>query len=117
MTSSVSAHSTSRPCCSTAIPVGDVPRQREVVGDDDEGRPVRVADRRDLAEDLVAQRRIEHRGRLDGDHQLRPTDQRPGKGHPLPLAAGQLVREATTEVRGLPSPHSSSASRCASAAG
>jgi hypothetical protein len=42
--------------------------------------------------DLPAGLRVQLAGRLVGDQQFRAPGQRPGDGHPLLLAAGQLVR-------------------------
>ena len=52
--------------------------------------------------------RVEVAGRLVGQHQRRPADERPGDGHPLALPAGQQPGRGAR--RGAPSPTRSSAS-------
>ena len=54
---------------------------------------------RSSAHDLGAGRRVEVAGRLVGQQQRRLADDRPGDRHPLPLAAGQLVRPVVEPVR------------------
>jgi hypothetical protein len=72
-------------------PPGQPRRQLPVVGDDDDGRagPVQVPDQ---GHDGRAGAAVEVAGRLVGQHDRRPSDQRPGHRHPLALAAGQVVR-------------------------
>ena len=75
-------------------PVGDVADDAEVVGDEDVGEPELVLKVVEQVDDLRLDRDVERRDRLVGDDQLRPQRQRPGDPDPLPLAAGELVREA-----------------------
>jgi hypothetical protein len=75
-------------------PVGDVPGQAEVVGDDQDGQ-AEVADQaQQQGQDLAPDRGVEARHRLVGHQHARLQGQRPGDHHPLALAARQLVRVA-----------------------
>ena len=80
--------------------VGDVPRQPEVVGDD-EDRDVGLAHQaQHQREDLAAHRGVEARDRLVGHEQARLEHHRPGDDHALALAAGDLVGVAGEEALG-----------------
>ena len=50
-------------------------------------------------QDPLPRRHIEHRGRLVRQQQLRLHRQRPGDGNPLPLTAGELMRELLRHLR------------------
>ena len=80
--------------------VGDVPRQPEVVGDDEDRHLGLAHQAQHQREDLAAHRRVEARHRLVGDEQARAQDHRPGDDHPLALAAGDLVGVAGEEALG-----------------
>ena len=72
-------------------PVGDVPGQAEVVGDDQDGQ-AEVADQAEQqGQDLAPDRGVQAGHRLVGHQHARLQGQRPGDHHPLALAAGQLV--------------------------
>ena len=90
-------------------PVGDHPRQRQVVGDEQVGQAALAAQVEHQAQELGADRDVEHRDRLVGDHELRVHHQRAGDHDALPLAARQLVRVAAGEVRRRAQPADSSA--------
>ena len=81
-------------------PVGDVPRQAEVMGDDDQRQTQFVAQPQQQGEDLPANRRVEARHRLVGDDDLRVEDERSRDHHPLALPAGQFVWVAQVEALG-----------------
>ena len=66
-------------------------RDVAVVGDQDD-RPTRGMELAEDAHDLGAAGGVEVAGRLVGEQEGRLGDQRPGDGHPLLLAAGQLGR-------------------------
>jgi hypothetical protein len=71
--------------------VGEGGRVR-VVGDHHDGLAVLVDRAAHEAEQLGARGRVEVAGGLVGEHDRRLGGQRPGRGHPLLLAAGQLGR-------------------------
>ena len=81
-------------------PVGDVPRQAEVVGDDDQRQTQFVAQPQQQGEDLPANRRVEARHRLVGDDDLRVENEGSRDHHPLALPAGQFVWVAQVEALG-----------------
>ncbi len=81
-------------------PVGDVPGQAEVVGDDDQRQTQFVAQPQQQGEDLAADRRVKARHRLVGDDDLRVEDERSRDHHPLALPAGQFVWVAQVEALG-----------------
>ena len=66
----------------------------DVVGDEEVGEAELVLEVVEQVDDLRLDRDVEGRDRLVGDDQLRLQRQRPGDPDPLPLAAGELVREA-----------------------
>ena len=71
--------------------VGDR-RGVRVMGDHDGGLAERVDRAAQQREDLAAGRGVEVAGRLVGEHDARPRDERPGDGDALLLAAGELGR-------------------------
>ena len=79
-------------------PVGDVPRQPEVVADHERGQAELVAQAQEQLQDLAAHRRVERRHRLVGDEDLRPQREGAGDDHPLLLSAGELVGVAVEEL-------------------
>ena len=99
-------------------PVGDDPGDRQVVGDEQVGQAPLAPQVEHQAQELGADRDVEHRDRLVGDDELRVHDQRPGDDDPLALAAGQLVRVAAprSPPRGAGPAASSAARTCGSAA-
>ena len=74
--------------------VGDVPDDVEVVRDEDVGEAEVALEVLEQVEDLRLHRHVERRDRLVADDQLRVDRERAGDADPLPLAAGELVREA-----------------------
>ena len=85
-------------------PVGDVPRQAEVVGDDEYAETELAAQGEQQREDLAADRGIERGDRFVGDEQLGRHRQGAGDQHPLPLPARQLVGVAQEQALGRPEP-------------
>ena len=79
-------------------PIRQMRHHGEVVADEEVGEPVPAAQVRHQVQDLRLDRDVERRDRLVGNDQLRPGDQRPGDGDPLPLAARELVRVAVQRV-------------------
>ena len=77
--------------------VGDVPRQAEVVRDDQSGKSEFVAQPQQQREDLAAYRCVEGCDGLVGDEHDRLEHQRTGDDHALALPAGQLMRVAQEE--------------------
>ena len=71
----------------------------DVVGDEDERGAELVAQVADQAEDLGLDGDVQGRGRLVGDDEIGLTGHRHGDHHPLPQAAGQLVRECLHAAR------------------
>ena len=70
-----------------------------VVGDHDDGlAETRRPRRAEQGEHLGADAGVEVAGRLVGEDQVGPGDQRPGDGHPLLLAAGELARPVREPV-------------------
>ena len=95
--------------------LGDHPK---VVGDQDDGRPVRLLEVADQVEDLSLHRHVERGRRLVGDQDLGVEGERHGDHHPLSHAAGELVRVAVDSLGGardpdLPSASSARAARLA----
>jgi hypothetical protein len=76
-------------------PVGIGGDGREVVGDHHHRDAVVVRKGAQQVEDLGADADVQHADRLIGHDQVRPQRERGGDGHPLPLAAGQLERQAS----------------------
>ncbi len=82
--------------------VGDVPRQPEVVRDDEHRHLTIAGQPEQQVEDLAPDRSIEARHRLVGDQKTRLEHHRPGDHHPLPLPAGELVGVAQEVPLGRP---------------
>ena len=80
-------------------PVGDVADDAEVVRDEEIGELELVLEVLEQVDDLRLDRDVQGRDRLVGNDQLRPQRERPGDADPLPLAAGELVREAVVVLR------------------
>ena len=78
--------------------VADIVGGGEVVGDVDDREAVAVAQVAQQVDDRGAQRGVDHRHRLVGHQQCRPGDQGARDGHPLELAARELVREAAADL-------------------
>ena len=74
--------------------VGDVAHDREIVRDEDVRQPEVALQRLEQVHDLRADRDVERRHRLVEDDQLRIERERARDADALPLAAGELVREA-----------------------
>src|SRR5690606_12180480 len=72
-------------------PVGDLPGEPHLVGDDHHRHPV-LGEATHHVEDLPDQLGVEGGGRLVEEHHVRLHRQRPGDGHPLLLAPRQPVR-------------------------
>ena len=87
----------SRPSASKHHAVGVRGRDR-VVGDHDDGLAELADAVAQQAEHLRAGAGVEVAGRLVGEDDLGPGDQRPGDGDPLLLAAGQLRRAVPQPV-------------------
>ena len=63
------------------------------MGDVQHSEVLAVAQVAEQVEHAEPDRHVEHRHRLVGEQHPGPHGQRPGDRHPLPLPAGQLVRE------------------------
>ena len=72
--------------------VGDVFHDREVVGDEQVGKPQLAPELDEQVHDLGLDRDVEGRDRLVEHDELRFENERPGDRDPLPLATGELVR-------------------------
>ena len=70
-----------------------------VVGDEQEGDPQGALEVLELDLDLLAELRVESGQRLVEEQHLRLQDQGPGQGHPLALAAAELVGEPPLQPR------------------
>ena len=77
-----------------------MPDHAQVVGDEDVGELQLALQVAQEVQHLGLDRDVERGDRLVGDDQLRPQRQRPGDPDPLPLAAGEFVREAVVVLRG-----------------
>src|SRR5690606_30394900 len=75
-------------------PVGHARHDREVMGDEDERRARARHDVVERGQHALLHRGVEGRRRLVGDDERRPLREGDRDQHPLPHAAGQLVREA-----------------------
>ncbi|OEV00489.1 hypothetical protein AN217_24795 [Streptomyces qinglanensis] len=74
-------------------PLREVPHDRQVVGDEDEGDPQIPLNLLEQVDDLGLDGDVQRRDRLVGHDQLRLQGQGAGDADPLALAAGELVRE------------------------
>ena len=83
----------------------------EVVGDHDHAHAELALQALDQVEDLRLDGDVEGGGRLVGDQQLGPAGQGEGDHHPLPHAAGELVRILGGAALGLRDLHQLAASR------
>ena len=92
--SSAGPVSTMRPRYITAIAVGDVLHDREIVRDEDVGEAEPRLQLLQEVEDLRPDRHVERRHRLVADDELRLDRKRPGDADALALPAGELVRVA-----------------------
>ncbi len=90
--------STTLPRYMTAIAVGEVPHDRQVVGDEQVGHAELVLQVLEQVDHLRLHRHVERRHRLVADDDLRLQGQRPGDADALALAAGELVRVAVDVV-------------------
>jgi hypothetical protein len=75
-----------------ADPRRHVAHDREVVADEQVGKPELLLEVAHQVEDLRLHRYVERRGRLVADDELRLRRQRTGDGDALTLAAGEFVR-------------------------
>ena len=80
--------------------VGDVPRQAEVVRDDEDRHAAVTRQAQQQLQDLAAHRSVERRDRFVGNEQARLQHHRPGDHDTLALTAGQLVGKAMEELLG-----------------
>ena len=96
--SAVGAISMIRPRYITATRSASVD-DRQVVGDEDHGQAVLVAQRGEEVEDLRLDGDVERRNRLVGDEQTRPRRQCCGDADALTLTARQRVRSPVGEGR------------------
>ena len=83
-------------------PVGDVANDREVVRDEEVGEAEVVLEPGEQVDDLGLDRDVERRDRLVEDDQLRVEREGARDADPLPLPAGELVREAVRVLRAEP---------------
>jgi hypothetical protein len=81
-----------RPSFTTGDPVRQDERRVLVVRHEHEGDPHLLLQLLQLHLHRVAQPRVERRERLVEQQHLRPANERARQGHPLPLAARELVR-------------------------
>src|SRR2546422_760803 len=79
-------------------PVGHVPSDPDVVGDEHQGEPELIAELEQEIHDPRADRDVEHGHGLVRHDELRLEDDRPRNRDPLPLSAAQLVRIPVHEV-------------------
>ena len=75
-----------------AHPVGHLAHDAEIVGDQQHRHVELVLELEQQIEDLRLDGDVKRGGRLVGDQQVGLVGERHGDHHPLPLAAGQLVR-------------------------
>ncbi len=75
-----------------ADPVGDPTHQVEIVTDQQDRHAQPSLQALQQLQEAFLHGDVESRGRFVGDQQLRLAGQRHGQHHPLPLAAGELVR-------------------------
>ena len=73
-------------------PIGDVPHDREIVGDDEKGEPEPLLERHEEVDHLGLDRDIQRRDGLVGDEHRRVERKGPREADALPLTAGELVR-------------------------
>ena len=74
--------------------IGDAPNDAEIVGDEQQAHAEPRANFRQQRQNLRLHGDIERRGRLVRDQQVRLVGERHRDHHPLPLAAGELMRIA-----------------------
>ena len=79
--------------------VGDVPDDRQVVGDEDVGEAELVLQVLEQVDDLRLDRHVEGGDRLVADDELGLERERAGDADALALAAGELVRVAVVVLR------------------
>ena len=79
-------------------PVGQLEQQRQVVGDEQDREVEPLLELHDLRQDVPLHHHVERGGRLVHDDDLGVGGQRHGDHHPLPHAAGQLVRVGAEPV-------------------
>ncbi len=79
-------------------PVGELEQQRQVVGDEQDREPEAVLELHDLRQDVALHHHVERGGRLVHDDDLGVGREGHGDHHPLPHAAGQLVRVGAEPV-------------------
>ena len=71
---------------------GDLRHHPQIVGDENDGGAHPLLELAHQIEDLRLNGHIERGGRLVGDQELRVAGERHGDHHPLPHAAGELMR-------------------------
>ena len=81
-------------------PVGDGPREPEVVRHHQDGQAELIAEPEEKAKDLAAHRRVEVRHGLVGHQHHRIENQGSRDHHPLALPSGELVRVVEEEPFG-----------------
>ena len=79
-------------------PVGDMPDDRQVVGDEEEGEVELVLQVLEQVDDLGLDRDVEGGNGLVGDDEVGIQRQRAGEADPLALAARELVRIARGRI-------------------
>ncbi|MNI50408.1 hypothetical protein D3C73_1050680 [compost metagenome] len=79
--------------------VGQLPHDRQVVGDEQHGDAVLLLERQQQFDDSGLHRYIQRRKNFIADQQLWIDQQRPCNRHPLPFAAGQLFGKPTEVPR------------------
>ena len=82
-------------------PIGGVGHHAQVVGDQQEAHAEFLLQLLQQCQDLRLDGDVERRRRLVGDQQCWLQRQRHGDHHPLPLAAGELVRVVVDPTRGV----------------
>ena len=80
--------------------IRDVPRQPEVVGDDERTHSEVLLQREEQRQDLSAHGRVQRRDRFVGDQHLRVESQSTGDDDALPLPARELLRNRLEIVLG-----------------
>ncbi len=80
------------PASHDAYPVGHLPHDAEIVGDQQHGHVELGLELEQKVEDLRLNGHVERRGRLVGDQEIGLVGKRHGDHHPLPLPARKLMR-------------------------